>query len=305
MTVPLFRFSIAVATPVVTIASGDEIEFTVPDSDGLGPDLVPRPRDQFDLPDGDRFPGNPVYGPISVEGAAPGDLLQADILGVWPDRAVARTLIAPSHGFIPDELLCLPGERLPERMVHWRLDGGYAVLDNSFGNCEKRLRLRPFIGTIGAAPPEGSVSTMDAGDHGGNLDLPDLGPGTSLLLPVRVPGGLLAAGDLHAAQGAGEMVGGGLEVSGKVRLRIRLLKNQTAPGPRYLHPQGRGAIATGATADAAIRQSFARMVLWMEELGLNRYDAYLLLSQSAEIRLGGLGQRLATAACFLPGEALV
>jgi acetamidase/formamidase len=183
-------------------------------------------------------------------------------------------------------------------MCLWRLEAGYATQENAFGNVSARVRLLPFIGCIGTAQ-SGFASSLDAGPHGGNMDLPDLGPGCTLLLPVVVPGGRLYVGDLHAAQGAGELVGGGMEVSGTVRLRCGLEKGRNLRLPRYYTAEGRGCIATHLTLPDAVNAAFAEMVDWLTEDGFQRYDAYLVLSQTCELRIGGLSRRMATAACYL------
>lgn len=87
-----------------------------------------------------------------------------------------------------------------------------------------------MIGVIGTAPEADSVSTMIPMDHGGNMDCTAAAPGSVLYLPVNVPGALLAMGDLHAIMGEGECGNCGVEIGGRVTVRVSLLKADLSPG---------------------------------------------------------------------------
>ena len=94
-----------------------------------------------------------------------------------------------------------------------------------------------MVGVIGTAPSGEAASTQLPGEHGGNLDIRDLGAGSTLYLPVGVPGALLSIGDIHALQGDGETVICALEVSGEVRVKLDVLKNRgDIPTPFLLTP---------------------------------------------------------------------
>ncbi len=293
MTACLYRFDFGAHPPVRSVRPGSVIEIELPDSDGLGPDLKPWLRQRFDLKKGVRFPGNPVYGPIHVTGAAPGDALEVRFLRVMPNRRIARTLIAPHHGFLPDRLV-----RRSRRMIHWHLGRTTARIRNPFGARPPAIKLAPFLGCI-ATGTKGGTSSLDAGPHGGNLDLPELQVSSTLWLPVRLRGGLLYLGDMHAAQGHGEIVGGGLEVSGLVRVRIGLKKRAKLRWPRYQTRVGRGCIVAQPSLEKGVQHSMVEMIRWLTESGMNQSDAYMTLSQTCAFRLGGVGARYAVVACFV------
>ena len=278
--------------PVMTVKDGDEVDFAVPDSDGLDARMRVLSRSRYHDPAVQ--PANPVFGPISVEGARPGDALRVEILEVAPDRKIARTWIAPGHGFVrPDRL----GAGCPDpRMLHWKIEGSMARLSKPLGDREVCVPVSPFVGCIGTAPRQGARSSLDPGAHGGNLDLPTLGPGTTLWLPVWHDGGLLFAGDLHAAQGAGEMMGGGLEVSGHVRLRLGREPGGGIVSPRFRSDGEIGTIGTERTFPAATRKAVAAMVTW---IGGDPFDAFARVTQSCRLLLGGLTNRYAVVACSI------
>jgi amidase len=302
---PIYRFTMGLHPPARTIRAGDLVEVDLPDSDGLGPDLKQLPPSLFDLKPGGHFPGNPVYGPIAVRGAQPGDALEVHFLHVQPNRSIARTRIAPRHGYLPDHLLrdlrsVKAAPRRPTRMCLWKLGKTTARLINPFGRRVPRVPIAPFLGCIGTAHPgRKPLSTLEAGSHGGNIDLPDLQVGTKLWLPVSVPGGLLYLGDMHAAQGQGEIVGGGLEVSGSVRIRVALKKNARLRHLRFRNSQGFGCVTPMASIEEGVRQSLAELIQWHVEDGWDRNDAYMAISQSCEFHLGGVCSRYAVVACFV------
>ncbi|MSR65044.1 MAG: hypothetical protein EXS18_04600 [Verrucomicrobiae bacterium] len=222
-----------------------------------------------------------------------------------PNRSIARTLIAPNHGYLPGNLLrdlreSKPAARVPKRMIHWKLGKSTARIANPFGSRSPSIKLAPFLGCVATAFPRRAPCSLDAGSHGGNIDLSDLTASSTLWLPVSVPGGLLYLGDMHAAQGHGETVGGALEVSGRVRVRCNVKKHARLRWPRYQTKHGRGCIVVQNRMEDGIKLSLAEMIQWLTEDGLNRYDAYMLASQTCEFKLGGVNSRWCVVACFLP-----
>src|SRR5262249_1585440 len=162
--------------------------------------------------------------------AEPGDALVVHIERVVPNRPIARTWIAPNHGYLPDHLFRdlranRHAPRIPKRMIHWKLGKTTARMINPFGTKQQPIQLAPFLGWLATAFPRNAPCSLDAGSHGGNIDVPDLIASSILWLPVSVRGGLLYLGDMHAAQGQGEIVGGALEVSGTARIRCEVGKN--------------------------------------------------------------------------------
>lgn len=195
---------------------------------------------------------HPLTGPVYVNGAEPGDLLEVDLLGIQP-AAWGFTTILPGFGFLRD-LFTEP------YIVHWRMEGGYATAEQLPG---VRVPEASFMGTIGVAPsrelrqeillredelrrrggmvvgptPAGAVPaaepfaseglrTIPPREHGGNLDIKQLTAGARLLLPVFTPGALFSAGDAHYAQGDSECCGTAIEMDCTLRVSFRLRKGE-------------------------------------------------------------------------------
>lgn len=306
---PPFRFHLSAAEPVCRIGSGESVTVDLPDSDGLGPDLNCLPKSQFDFTEQSEI-ANPVYGPIYVEHAQPGDSLRIDFLKIQPNRKIARTLLAPDHGLLCDDLLHnsngdQSSQTKPSHIYLWELSDNRARILNPLGEDLPGIPISPFLGCIGTATShEPPTTSMLAGTHGGNLDHPDLIEGSSLWLPVTVTGALLYLGDMHAAQGYGESAGGGLEISGQASLRISLRKNAHFKSPRYQTKAGTACIAVQPTFELAAKHALASMTHWIAENGLNLYDASMFTNQVCEFRVGGLCDHYAVVSCFISNSKL-
>lgn len=190
--------------PAITVESGDRLRVLTMDcyNDQVTPD--PASHGRIDQPH-----YNPATGPIGVHKAAPGDVLCVEveaidvrpygIVTVRPQGGGARTKMGVQRVSVP---------QVTQQGV--QLDAGAL------------LPVRPMIGVIGVAPSGDPVSTEIPGDHGGNMDVKEIGPGTRVYLPVQVTGALLALGDVHALMGDGELSGTGVEVAASVHLRVEL-----------------------------------------------------------------------------------
>jgi amidase len=161
---------------------------------------------------------NGATGPVAVRGAEPGDSLVVEFLDVRPvDRGVAT--IIPGFGQLIDQV------RSPVTKV-FRVEGDTVHLTDRIA-----FPLRPMVGVIGVATDGEELTNAYAGRHGGNLDDHLHGPGAKVYFPVRQPGGMFAAGDMHAAMGDGEICGTGVEVEGEVTVRFDVLKGEQATWP--------------------------------------------------------------------------
>jgi len=154
---------------------------------------------------------NSATGPIAVTGAEPGDSLVVELLEVRPVERGFATLI-PGIGQLIDKV------QSPLTQV-FRVEG-----DTVHMNDRISFPLRPMVGVIGVATENAKVYNGWAGHHGGNLDNHLHGPGATVYLPVRQPGGMLAIGDMHASMGDGEVCFTGVEIAGEVTIRIDVLK---------------------------------------------------------------------------------
>ena len=161
---------------------------------------------------------NGATGPIAVRGAEPGDSLVVELLEVKPVERGFATLI-PGIG----QLI----EQVQAPLTHvFRVEGDTIHMTDRIS-----FPLRPMVGVIGVATDGETVTNGFAGRHGGNLDNHLHGPGATVYLPVRQPGGMLAIGDMHASMGDGEVCFTGVEIAGEVSLRVDVLKGRQGTWP--------------------------------------------------------------------------
>ena len=161
---------------------------------------------------------NSATGPIAVRGAEPGDSLVVELLEVRPVEHGFATLI-PGIGQLMDRV------QSPLTQV-FRVEGDVVHMTDRIS-----FPLRPMVGVIGVATDGETITNGFAGRHGGNLDNHLHGPGASVYLPVRQPGGMLAIGDMHASMGDGEVCFTGVEIAGEVTIRVDLLKGRQGTWP--------------------------------------------------------------------------
>lgn len=265
--------------PVLSIASGDRVVTTTADAFGRGPsgDLVARP-------------GNPLTGPFLVEGAELGDQLVVHLETIVPNRDHGFTIgsIAPhvvDGDFVPD---------LPSRdVMRWSVDleAGTAWLhDDSATPPDLTVALAPMLGCIGVAPAGGqAISTATSGPYGGNMDYRLVAPGATVLLPVFTEGALLFVGDGHAAQGDGEIVGTGIEISMDVAFTIELRKNVEAHWPRMETDTHLIALGNARPLDQALQHATTELVRWLAaEHGIDTRAAAHRLGQVGEYDIGNV-----------------
>jgi amidase len=224
---------------------------------------------------------NAVTGPVAIRGAAPGDVLRIDVLGI----EIARTWAAWLPGFGP-----LGGRTLAVQMKRLEIKGDLVSL-----SADVRVPLEPMIGCIGLAPAAGQASTLKpAYSFGGNIDLRELSAGATLWLPVQVPGALLSVGDLHAAMGQGEPAHVSLEAAGSATLRIDVEKKRALPYPRMrvgsdtifvgMDDRSRAAGGTHFAYQRAIDQVFDHLTI---ERHMDPLTAYAFISARVATRFGG------------------
>lgn len=148
---------------------------------------------------------------------------------------------------------------------------------------------RPFIGTISTSPAIDSIGALTPGNHGGNMDLPDICPGATIYLPVRVDGALLYLGDCHAIQGDGEVCGVAVEHPTYTTITVDVRKAWALAWPRLENDRFIMSIGSARPMEDAARIAFADLVKWMvSDYGFDKWDAYLVLTQIAHVRLGNM-----------------
>jgi amidase len=300
-----FHYTFSMHDPILTVQPGAVLRVTCPDCDNVMADGSVLTQDQRHIDTPDTVQGNPLAGPIYIEGAQPGDTLAVTIDSIELDRDYGLTLLAPDHGVVPGELLMpkcdgdsqtrrvLPA--VPRHMYRWHIDtqAGTATMTNPLGGHRASVPLNPFVGSIGVCPADGQpVSSLYSGPFGGNLDLPMIRPGATVFLPVSIDGALLMMGDIHAAQGHGEIIGGGIETSGKIVCTIKVIKQFSLAGFGVCDGQIISAISTHSELRRSIQQACADLVGWLTRNGeMDRLDLYNLVSQMVTITVGNLNEK--------------
>lgn len=273
--------------PALRVASGDRVRVEtmvagglqrlrlagVPESD------IPESLKAVELRVTERGPGaQPMSGPIFVEGAQPGDVLEIRIIAIDYLHNFGVNAFSPGGGVLPDDY---PYAGL--KLIRW--SPGATSVQFAPGIT---LPMAPFFGTIGVAPPPlvGRISSRPPGYYGGNLDNKDLVVGSTLYLPVHVPGALLSIGDGHAMQGDGEVTGTALETSLRGTFELRVIKGARLKWPRAETPTHYIAMGLSEDLNEATRLAVREMVdFLMVEKKLSRDDAYMLCSLAADLHV--------------------
>jgi formamidase len=309
--------------PVASAEPGDEVTFELRDSrDGT----ITRDSRHEDLL-GTASLAHPLTGPLEVRGAEPRDVLELEIVSYDTDD-FGWTAIWPGSGFLGD---------LFERpfLAKWELADGVARSEELPGVA---VPAGVFAGVIGVAPsrelferalsreeklagegglvdlpspslaaPESAADglrTYPPRENGGNMDIRDLVAGSRLFLPVHVPCALLSMGDLHFAQGDGEVCIAAIETGGTATFRVGLRRDgwrptfpaweaPPRPGRRFFATTGIPLGDDGRNFDRdlnlATRRALLELLSWLEsERGLEREPAYILMSVAAELRISEL-----------------
>lgn len=226
---------------------------------------------------------NPATGPVYINGAEPGDILVVTI---------EKIKIAEKGVLTTGANLGVMGEELHENTVKIVSVHNEHVL---FSN-ELQIPINPMIGVIGTAPKEESISCGTPHDHGGNMDCKEIKEGTTLLLPVNVPGALLALGDLHATMGDGEIGVSGVEVAGEVTVTVQIIKGKKWPLPMAIQKEKIMTLASEKLLDDAANRAVRNMVTFLhEELEMSKADATLLLSAAGDLKVCQVVDPLKTA----------
>ncbi|RKN84467.1 acetamidase/formamidase family protein [Paenibacillus ginsengarvi] len=260
--------------PALHVNSGDTVETTTVDARGWdeqGEQAAAR--------------GNPMTGPIYVNGAEPGDTLAVRFDSIVPNRswAWASDVLAPNV-VDPEYLAKLPAANI----CRWNVNAaeGYAELDQAEGSywAGRRLPLRPFLGCFGVAPARGqAISTSTSGEHGGNMDYRGFVAGVTAYFPVFAEGALLHLGDGHAVQGDGEIAGTGLEISMNVTFTVYVLKGRKSGWPRGETADHIFTVGNAKPLDYALQYATTEMLIRLTgEYGLSAQDASQLLGQTVE-----------------------
>jgi len=271
------------AKPVLSVHSGDYLTVRTlitssPDrleAAGVPPDQVEKElRDVQSVKE--RGPGGHVLtGPIFIEEAEPGDVLEVKFNAI--DLAIPYGYNAiGSAGFLSDEIFDRKMRIVPldaKKMIGHFAEG----ID---------IPLHPFFGSVGVAPPKeaGRWNSAPPWVHAGNIDNKEMVAGTSLFIPVFVRGALLEIGDGHAAMGNGEVDITAIETSLIGHLQLIVHKGKTQHWPRAETPTHYISMGFDRDLNAATHIAVREMIAWlMDEKHLSRADAYMLCSVAGDV----------------------
>src|SRR5687767_9993175 len=273
------------AKPVLRIASGDIIDvdtLLTSTPDRLEKSGVPANEIQPSLRAiveqvKDRGPGGHILtGPVYIEGAEPGDALEVKVLSI--DLPIAYGYNGCS-GFVREN--CTPGRGSTIiRMDRKRMIGEFAP--------GIEIPLKPFFGSMGVAPAPaiGRVSSNPPGTHAGNLDNKELVAGTTLWIPVYVPGALFEIGDGHAAQGDGEVDQTAIETSLRGRVQLTVRKGMTLKWPRAETDSYFISMGTDVDLTMATRVAIQEMVDFLAATKkMDKHQAYQLTSLAGDVAI--------------------
>jgi len=232
-------------------------------------------------------PEHPLTGPVAIEGANPGDVLEVELLS-FQHKGWGYTLFPPGEqgrGLLPEEF--------PDPGLHvWDLEGDVGHFVNGI-----EVPLHPFPGTLGVAPDaDGDHDTFPPRSVGGNMDIKHLTEGSTAYLPIEVEGGLFSIGDCHGAQGDGEVCVTAIEAPMFVTARLSLRQDMDIEQPQFqttgpFTPTGSDEpmyATTGISDDLmdATKKSTRHMIEHLhEERNLSRTDAYLLASVAVDLKI--------------------
>ena len=271
------------AKPVLHVQPGDVISAETHDAfEGRITKETDKPSEILNFP----FL-NPQNGPIYVEGAEKGDALAVHIRSIVPRGPQPRgttCLIAEFGGLVATGTTALLNQPLPEKVKKL-----HVTEEGVRWNDRITLPYQPFIGTIGTSPEIEAISSLVPDYYGGNMDLPDIGPGSIIYLPVNAPGALLYLGDCHAAQGDGELCGVAVEHPTVTTVQVDLIKGWRLAWPRLETETMLMCIGSARPMEDAVRIAYRELIRWMvAEYGFDESDAYLLLTQCGRVRLGNM-----------------
>ncbi len=278
-----FAWTFGGVPPVRTVRPGDVLELWTEDAFGgkvRGPeDLISRVIE---------FPFvNPQTGPFLVEGAEPGDTLAIHFVSIEPSRDWAASCTIPLFGALTSTpRTATLQEPLPEVVWMYEVDAAARTVTyhaRSSGHSAV-LPLDPMHGTVGVAPASFEArSSLVPDSHGGNMDSPEMRAGATCYLGVNVEGALFSLGDGHCRQGEGEICGVAVEAAMDTVISIDLIKRRFTAWPRIENDDYVMSTGSARPLEDAFRIAHVDMVTWMgEEYGLERLDAYQLLTQVSE-----------------------
>ncbi len=260
--------------------------------------------------------GHVITGPIYVEGAEPGDVLEVQVLALRTRVPYGINNTGPTTGVLgpgypgtaPDDE---PFSGMPA-VRHFIRTGEAGGREVAFFSDTVRVPLAPFMGIMAVAPESPTVgqpgvtlagvqASRPPGPFGGNLDVKDLTAGSTLYLPVFHPGARFYVGDPHSAQGDGEVSGTAIEQSLSGDFRLVLHKDRSVDGPRAENAAHHILMGIDLDLDRALRKAVVATVDFLvEEQGLTRSQAFSLASIAVDFRVAEAVDLTQVVTAFVP-----
>ena len=271
--------------PVLTIASGDAVEFETMDCLS---NVLQKQTDRLADTSFDKEKVNPATGPVYIEGAMPGDTLEVTIEDIrFKDRAVITC--QAKYGVIGDYF-----DETTFRITP--IQDGFIHFDEKL-----KIPLDPMVGVIGVTPKGKEVPTGLLGPFGANMDNTMMRKGAKLYLPIFVEGALVATGDVHAAMGDGEINCSALEAPAFVTLRFQVRKDLSVKMPMLMDERYFSVVASEETLDKAVDVSVREMAsILRSRLSIPFDDISMLMSAVGHAQICQCVNELKTARYLMP-----
>lgn len=290
--------------PILTINPGDTVRFRTLDADW---NLAPRQSTRYDEPPAQFMPrpagqenGHPLCGPVAIRGAEPGMTLAVQIDAIHPGGWGFTAV-----GGWPHPVNTHLGVAEQGTYLLWSLDADALQGRNQYG---QTVALRPFMGIMGMPPAEpGLHSTVPPRVTGGNLDCKELVAGSTLYLPIAVPGGLFSVGDGHARQGDGEACVTAIECPmERVDLTFHLYPTLHLTTPRAYTPTAWLTFGLHEDLNQAALIALEAMVAFLtQQYELTRHQAFGLASVLVDLRITQMVNQVRGVHAVLLHEAIV
>lgn len=276
----------AVVKPALTVKSGETVKIQTLSTCGPSDRLVERGIKREDIPAyndevyknypaADKGPGGHILtGPVAIEEAEPGDVLEVQILKIDIDANFACNGFGLHRGFLPMEFPYSRSRIIP--LDRAKMIGHFAPgID---------IPLHPFFGSMGVAPAGGKIDSAPPFAHAGNMDNKELVAGTTLYIPVAAKGALFEAGDGHAGQGNGEVDITAMETYLTGTFKFIVHKNQALAWPRAETPDYYISMGFSPDLKEATEHALRDMIDFLVETKhMSRDDAYMLSSVAVDL----------------------
>lgn len=233
-----------------------------------------------------------ITGPIYVYNCKAGDTLKIIIEDIELNE-VGKMWTGQWIGFLMDELqTCF--------LKEVNIVGNEVIFNDTI-----KENIQPMIGTVGVAPAKEDIDCLIPGIHGGNMDVKELGIGSTLYLKSQVDGGLISLGDVHAAMGKGELFGTGVEIGSIITIKIEVMKQQEINLPVIENINDYIIVFSDKNVEIACKKLLKTSIpIIMKANDLSYGDAYCFIGQFCDVGIAQLVNPLITVTLTIPKRLL-